>query len=311
MRSNEHYVAGSVRWRRLGHLTGDATGVPYEFRDAMDPNDVRFGASGSHGQPPGTWSDDGALMLALLDSLLERGFDTADQARRAVSWQREGSYAPGGKVFDIGVATGRALGAFAAGAPAEESGPSDERSGGNGSLMRILPLALVEREMPLERLVDHVHRASKVTHGHHRPQVACALYVLIARQLLTTDDEPAAALSAASAELRRLYSSDAFEPEYLGALDHLEAWSERQGRGRVWDSFWSAWDAFAGADSYEDTIRRAVAYGNDTDTTAAIAGGLAGIHWGIGGIPGKWLEGMRGNEIAEPLVAKLLEAEAR
>ncbi len=76
----------------------------------------------------------------------------------------------------------------------------------------------------------------------------------------------------------------------------------------MWDSFWSAWDAFAGANDYRETIQRAVAYGNDTDTTAAIAGGLAGIRWGIGGIPEAWLRGMRGRPIVEPLVEKLTES---
>src|SRR5687768_15596387 len=75
-------LAGGV----MGHLVGDAVGVPYEFKPASAIGEVRFGATGPHGQPPGTWSDDGALMLALLDSLLSCGFDTTDQGRRAVEW---------------------------------------------------------------------------------------------------------------------------------------------------------------------------------------------------------------------------------
>ena len=47
------------------------------------------------------------------------------------------------------------------------------------------------------------------------------------------------------------------------------------------DSFWSAWEAFSAGTSYRDTIERAVKYGHDTDTTAAIAGGLAGLRWGL------------------------------
>ena len=86
----------------------------------------------------------------------------------------------------------------------------------------------------------------------------------------------------------------------------LEAHRERGGHGRVWDSFWSAWDAFAGATDYRSTIQRAVAYGNDTDTTAAIAGGLAGARWGLGGIPAEWLDGMRGKAIAQPLIDRLV-----
>jgi protein-tyrosine phosphatase len=195
---------------------------------------------------------------------------------------------------------------IARGVPAEQAGPADEGSCGNGSLMRILPLALVDRELPARKLVERAHRASKVTHGHHRPQVACALYVLIGRDLLAGRVDRAQVLVDAQAELRGLYESADFAPDYLAALDHLEAWTERQGRGRVWDSFWSAWDAFAGADSYRQAIDRAIAYGNDTDTTAAIAGGLAGIYWGIDGIPAEWLAGMRSRDIVAPLVARLL-----
>ena len=66
-------LAGAV-W---GHLIGDAVGVPYEFKSADQIKDVRFGATGSHRQPPGTWSDDGSLMLALLDSLLCEGVRAA------------------------------------------------------------------------------------------------------------------------------------------------------------------------------------------------------------------------------------------
>jgi ADP-ribosyl-[dinitrogen reductase] hydrolase len=296
-------LAGAV-W---GHLVGDAVGVPYEFGPPMEPHEVRFGASGTHGQPPGTWSDDGALMLALLDSLVESGFDTTDQAQRALAWFRDGHYTPDSDGrFDWGGATGAAMDSIARGVPAEEAGPTHERAGGNGSLMRILPLALVGREWSDEELVERAHRASRVTHGHPRPQVACALYVLVARGLLEGRLGRMLVMGEALLTLRGLYYVR--EPQYLEALRHLEGWPERQGRGSAWDAFWSAWDAFAEADSYEEAIRRAVSYGNDTDTTAAIAGGLAGIHWGIGGIPAEWLAGMRGRAIVEPLLRRLIAA---
>ena len=159
-------LAGAV-W---GHLVGDAVGVPYEFTRARHKSEVKFGAKGSHGQPPGTWSDDGALMLALLDSLLDKGFDTTDQGTRALAWAREGKYAAGGEVFDIGNATDRALHRLESGVSAEEAG-ADDNALGNGSLMRILPLALVEREIPDRELVEHAHRASKVTHGAPQAEV--------------------------------------------------------------------------------------------------------------------------------------------
>jgi ADP-ribosyl-[dinitrogen reductase] hydrolase len=67
-----------------GHLIGDAMGVPYEFRSPDRVGDVRWGEHGTYNKPAGTWSDDGALMLALLDSLTTVGFDTEDQGRRAL-----------------------------------------------------------------------------------------------------------------------------------------------------------------------------------------------------------------------------------
>ncbi|HYN69397.1 MAG TPA: ADP-ribosylglycohydrolase family protein, partial [Candidatus Eisenbacteria bacterium] len=301
-------LAGGV-W---GHLVGDAVGVPYEFRSPEAIGDVRFGARGNHGQPPGTWSDDGALMLALLDSLLVAGFNPEDQGKRALAWRREGAYAPGGTVFDIGGTTSEALRRLEQGTPAELAGPTGEHSQSNGSLMRILPLALWAAARPrigLEELADLAARASKVTHGHPTCQVACAAYALTAALLLHSDSR-ATALETALETLRDHYRSSG--PDDLAeALKRLEAWPTANvpaGRGGALNAFWSAWTAFAGAIDYGDTIERAVRYGNDTDTTAAIAGGLAGIYWRLDGIPAGWLAGMRGREIAEPIIDALIQA---
>src|SRR5688572_12046376 len=118
-------LAGAV-W---GHLVGDAVGVPYEFQSPDRIGTVEFRGGGFHGRPPGTWSDDGALMLATLDSLLrddatpESRFDTADQARRFLAWADEGAYTPDGEGrFDIGNATSAGLAALRRGAPAEQAG---------------------------------------------------------------------------------------------------------------------------------------------------------------------------------------------
>jgi ADP-ribosyl-[dinitrogen reductase] hydrolase len=91
-----------------GHLVGDAIGVPYEFTRHVETVELR--GHGTHNQPPGTWSDDGALMLALLDSPLSVGFDPEDQGRRALAWADEGAYTPDGDgLFDIGHATSGAI----------------------------------------------------------------------------------------------------------------------------------------------------------------------------------------------------------
>jgi ADP-ribosylglycohydrolase len=301
-------LAGAV-W---GHLVGDAVGVPYEFKSADQITTVEFRGHGTYNQPPGTWSDDGALMLALLDSLLgERGsgdavFDSADQASRFLAWADAGAYTPDGDgKFDIGGATSDALGRLRHGTAPEEAGGTGDNDNGNGSLMRILPLALVERDISDADLVEHAHRSSAITHGHPIAQAACALYVLIARNLLTGHSREES-ISLARGTLRHTYHQRPDIALRLPALDTLEAWSGRSGRGYVVDSFWSAWDAFAGAKSYRETIERAVRYGHDTDTTACIAGGLAGLRWGLEGIPLEWRGGMRGNAIVEPLIDRLL-----
>lgn len=295
-----------------GHLVGDALGVPYEFRPPEAIGEVVFGARGTHGQPPGTWSDDGALMLALLDSLVAWGgeggravlrFDLADQALRIRRWFEEGAYTPDGDGrFDVGNATRAAIEALRAGVPAEEAGSVSPGGLGNGSLMRILPVALAGRGLDDAALVRWAVAASGVTHGAPLTRVACALYVLLATRLLVTPDEPAAALADARQALLAQVAGTPLE----AAVAELLGWDRRTGGGHVADSFWSAWEAAEGAGSYGAAVISAVRFGNDTDTTAAIAGGLAGIRWGIGGIPPAWLAAMRGRDIAGPLVDRLL-----
>jgi ADP-ribosylglycohydrolase len=298
-----------------GHLVGDALGVPYEFQPPERISEVTWRGHGTHDQPPGTWSDDGALMLALLDSLLSVGFDTTDQARRALEWRDRGAYAPGAEVFDIGTATAGALSRLRDGMPPEEAGGVEAK--GNGSLMRILPLALVFREADDAELLSMAARASRVTHGSAEAQLACALYVLIARRLLDGADDRAGVLDEARRTLRSVLgetglpgSREAADPDAaLRALDAFEAWPRRTGGGRVVDSFWSAWGAFAAAPDYPSTVTSAVRYGNDTDTTAAIAGGLAGLHWGLGGIPSAWHRGLRDRHIPQELADRLVESD--
>jgi ADP-ribosylglycohydrolase/protein-tyrosine phosphatase len=226
-----------------------------------------------------------------------------------LAWYRDGAYTPDGDGrFDIGRTTQAALERLAQGVPATEAGPSGERDCGNGSLMRVLPIALASRLADEGALAARAHQASKITHGHPRAQVACALYTLLA-QRLTNWSRRSNAIFAEKNTLKLIYlTSQAYAP-HLAAFNDLVAWKDRTGSGYVLDSFWSAWDAVAEATGFEDAIRRAIAYGHDTDTTAALAGGLAGAHWGWESIPREWLRGMRGKTVVAPLLDRLLERE--
>ena len=288
-------LAGGV-W---GHLVGDAMGVPYEFMPSTAIERVVWGHKGSHNQPPGTWSDDGGLMLALLDSLLNSGFDLEDQGKRALRWLGGRGYAAG-PVFDIGKTTDLALDRLKHGVPAAEAGGAAETDNGNGSLMRILPVALVDRDQDDEVIVGHAIEASALTHRHPRSQVACAVYCLAASWLLQ-EEPPTEALGQALESFRAMASGP-----WAAELENLQRYTARTGSGYVFDTFWSAWTAFSESQSYPETIERAIRYGADTDTTAAVAGGLAGIYWGYAGIPADWLFGMRGRQIVDPLVVQLI-----
>lgn len=298
----------------LGLLIGDALGVPYEFHPASSlppPEAIEYTPppdfARSHQRvPPGTWSDDGAQALCLLASLLDRGrFDAVDFAARLGDWYDAGYLAVDGVVFDVGVTTARAIRRIQAGTPPLEAGPADVHDNGNGALMRVLPLVLWHRGGD-DELVRDAEAQSRVTHGHLRSQVCCALYCLWARRVLDAAEEPWADAVRA---LRGMYEA---RP---AALEELE-WSVRpegaipgRGSGYVVDSLRSARDALK-ACSYEETVRAAIRLGNDTDTTACIAGGIAGLRGGVAEIPERWRDHLRGREIYEPLLARLLACRA-
>jgi ADP-ribosyl-[dinitrogen reductase] hydrolase len=301
---------GRIEGGIVGLLVGDALGVPYEFHRPDElPSRAEIemeppaGFRRAHaGVPAGTWSDDGAHALCLLDSLLACGrLDVEDLGRRLLRWYDDGYLAVDGNVFDVGIQTGAALARLRSGIPALEAGGSDERGKGNGSLMRVLPLALWHRGSDAELAVD-AQAQSRVTHGHPLVQVCCALYCLWARRVLEDAPDP---WSEAVASLRCIYAEGSREREEL-------EWSVRpddeplgRGGGYVVDCLRSARTVVSVGD-YEQVVKAAVALGDDTDTTACVAGGIAGVRDGIAAIPERWRRGLRGQELVTPLLDRLL-----
>jgi ADP-ribosylglycohydrolase len=211
-------IADRLRGAVWGLLVGDALGVPYEFHephallwsDAIEMEPPAGFDRAHWGTPSGTWSDDGAHALCLLASLLERGrFDPDDLASRLLAWREDGYMAVDGRVFDCGIQTSRALDALQEGASPLSAGPSGEYDNGNGSLMRVLPLALWH-EGPDAELVELAHQQSQITHGHDRSLVCCALYCLWARRIV---DGEATDWSGAVATLRELYGDSPLRRE--------------------------------------------------------------------------------------------------
>jgi ADP-ribosylglycohydrolase len=291
-----------------GLLVGDALGVPYEFHDASDiPSEQQIemtpprGFRRAHaGVPIGTWSDDGAQALCLLHSLTQdSSLNLTDFASQLVAWYETGHMTPDGKVFDVGIQTRRALGALQRGVEAMKAGPNGERDNGNGALMRCLPVVFVAQST--DEVIDLAIRQGVVTHAHIRSQLSCALYAVAGAGIL--DGLPAMeAVSRAESEVHRQFGETEHGDEarlVLGARVEPS-----RGSGYVVDSLWSAIDCLLTTNSYEACVRRAVMLGNDTDTTACIAGGLAGLLYGYENIPERWREVLKGKELVEKVLAK-------
>ncbi|MFD1436339.1 ADP-ribosylglycohydrolase family protein [Kroppenstedtia eburnea] len=296
-----------------GLLVGDALGVPYEFNgpEVLPPTEeIEFIPPEGFWRtypsiPPGTWSDDGAQALALLDSLLAKDkMDAEDFAGRLLRWYEEGLWAVDGHVFDVGIQTAESLQAFRSGTPAEKAGWVRPDGKGNGSLMRVLPLALWHRGTD-EELVADAHLQSVVTHAHPTNQACCALYCLWARRIL----EGMKTEEAYGESVNRLRSIYRGHREHLRELEETVRPDEEpvsQGGGYVVETLNSVRLAMREY-SYEGVVKAAIRLGEDTDTNAAIAGGLAGIRDGASSIPKRWLGQLRGKEQARQLLNQLLE----
>lgn len=282
----------------LGLIVADALGVPYEFkrRDSFDVEGMT--GYGTHNQPVGTWSDDSSMALATLVSMLEtKKLDCDDIMERFERWFVEGEYTPHGKCFDIGRTTLSAIIKHKNGYAATSCGGRGFRDNGNGSLMRILPIAFVEHT------VDDILDLSSLTHAHEISLMSCRLYVQIAENLMNgmSKEEAITNLRCCVDECEKIPQMKGYPREKI------------KSSGYVIDSFEAAVWSFVNSDSYRECIIKAVELGDDTDTVAAIAGGLAGIYYGIGGengIPEEWIDVLARKEWITEILDKAEKADS-
>lgn len=286
-------IAGGI----LGVVTGDALGLPVQFlsRTEVRQNLVtEMSSGGAFDTPAGTWSDDSSLTLCLVASLLEKGYDLPDIAEGFVRWLQEGYCTPFDQAFDIGNTTREAIKNLSQGVSPLEAGPAEEDDNGNGSLMRILPAAIFfANRLDLE-LIEKVCEVSKITHGHPRSQLGCALYALFVKELLAGKD-PDAAYETMRVKAQTVFKGSELEKELSsyrriidGSLPKLPE-EDIRSTGYVVYTLEAAIWCLMTSTSFRDAVLKAVNLGLDTDTVGAVAGGLAGVHYGLGGIPEEWL----------------------
>lgn len=269
----------------VGLVVGDALGVPVEFapRSELFENPVTgMRGNGAHGKPKGTWSDDSALVLATMKSIVNRGgIDYDDLLRQFGLFINEGKYTQYG-TFGYGYTTAGAVERFSRGVEALKCGGMSDEETTNGALMRILPVAFIEGVD-----CDEVERVSGITHGHERSKIACALYVEIAKSMLSDDLEISEHIKRACEKIRQYYSGSRelarFKRIFEDDLDDVESGFY------VVETLECAIHCLLTTSSYREAVLKAVNFGNDADTVGAVCGGLAGIYYGFEDIPGSWI----------------------
>ena len=288
-----------------GLIIGDAMGVPVEFstREEREKKPIRdMTGYGTYNQPEGTWSDDSSMALATLASIKDKGrIDYKDIMDRFHDWCMYGKYTPFGEVFDIGIATSRAVMKYSNGAGPLESGGKTEWDNGNGSLMRILPvcLYLFEQQKSLnisdDEVIDIVHNCSALTHAHIRSKLACGIYYFLVRAVLGKCGELTERLQIGIDDAFEYYGKNS-ENE-LGSYNRLILLSEFKNTpkelikstGYVVYTLEAAIWCLINTSSYKEAVLKAVNLGDDTDTIAAVTGGLAGLYYTYDGIPASWI----------------------
>lgn len=288
----------------VGLAVGDAVGTALEFRapGTFTPIDDMVGG-GPFGLEPGQWTDDTSMAMCLAESILDIGeLDLADQLRRYLAWRDHGHWSSTGRCFDIGTTTSAALDHFQRTGRPVSTGPVDQDQAANGSLMRLAPVPIRWHTDPAEA-AERSGESSRTTHPADRPVDACRVYgAMIAALIGGTDID------------------EVLTPDFwdLGPLHpQIEAvargsWrsGDVRGTGYVVDALGAALWAVAGAVDFRDAVLRAANLGDDADTTAAIAGQLAGARWGLAGMPEPWVGRITSGERIAAIAGRLFDAAA-
>ena len=267
----------------LGLAVGDALGTTLEFerRDSR-PRVVDITGGGPFDLRPGCWTDDTAMALALADSLLAtESLDCSDLMDRFVAWWQNGEYSPTGHCFDIGITTRNALQRYLrTGDPL--AGSTDPRTAGNGSLMRLAPVAL-RFWNDRDRLDHAAAQQSRTTHAAEEAVDGCRAFA----DLLA---------DAISGKPRRdVLAPRAFDGAPAIAEIVKSSWrgcarQKIRSSGYVVHTLEAAMWSVARTGNFRNAVLLAANLADDADTVAAVTGQLAGAIYGLSGIPTDWLE---------------------
>lgn len=281
----------------MGFVVGDALGVPYEFSyrsDMIENPATDMIGYGTYNMPPGTFSDDSSLVIATMRSIINKNkVDYEDILNEFVRWYKDSEYTQYNNTFDIGITTLDSIKKFVGGVEPLKCGGKEERDNGNGSLMRILPLAFMNG-------IDYetIENVSGLTHGHDRSKIACVFYVELVRAVIaneTIEDS----VKIASKKIIEHYEGNEnlnhFKRITNGEIINCSI-DDLKSSGYVIDTLESVIYALLNTDNFKDSVLQAVNLGEDTDTIAAIVGGVSGLYYGYDSIPDEWISKIKYNE---------------
>lgn len=320
-------------WRdgMMGLVVGDALGCPVQFlkRDAiknrLEGPVTGMEAGGVYNMPEGTWTDDSSMALATMASIIEKGtIDPTDIMTQFVKWETMGEYTPFGRAFDQGNTCMEAIYKFINDPDSNSWGTTGEYANGNGALMRILPICLYyyDRQKKVctseDEAIHGIHIVSGLTHNHLRSQMCCGLYYFGVKSIIDgmKTDKKGSLISLLQDGIDKgfkYYGNDIrnlTEMAYLGRLFHLDEFkdvpeAEIKSTGYVIDTIEAVYWCLITTDSFKECLLKAVNLGGDTDTIAAIAGGLAGLYYGYEEIPSEWLSVIKKREWIEGMCEKI------
>lgn len=277
LHTTENRVIGSL----VGLVCGDAVGTTLEFmpKGSFEPIQDMVGG-GPFNLLPGEWTDDTSMALCLAESLLHKKcFDAKDQMNRYCNWYQYGYMSCKDHCFDIGATVVSALNRYLqSGTPF--SGSTDVNSSGNGSLMRLAPIAMVYRNN-LKNLLDFAAESSRTTHGSEECIDACRYFSLLLSKAFSCSEKMDL--------LHTDYSSSTKNIASIANGSFLEkSYEQLKGSGYVIASLEAALWCFFQTNNFRDAILMSANLGDDADTTAAICGQIAGAYYGLDGIPEEW-----------------------
>ena len=303
----------NIKSALFGVAIGDALGLPVEFKSRetiiQKPVTDMIGY-GTYNLPPGTFSDDSSMTFCLAEALTQ-DFDLNTIGQNFVKWYHDNFWTARGEVFDIGIATREAINRLAKGQQPEFAESTDASSNGNGSLMRILPLLFYIKDLSISERYEITKKVSSITHRHIRSVISCFYYLEFSREILLGKDK-FEIYQKLQTEIPDFLNSRSINPHEISLFARLLnkdiselAEHEILSSGYVLHSLEASIWCLLTTDNYKDATLNAVNLGEDTDTTAAITGGLAGLLYGFDSIPKSWIEQLARKDDIEDLAQRM------